>query len=106
MWLKEMESGKYYNEVYIAHSIVGRDVTIAILTYTRVMVIRSDTLKQEYSVLLDDIQTVSTGRDGVYLNLKKPSTKVLSIEEETSREWFAKIICRIIAQRKEEQERQ
>lgn len=106
MWLKEMESGKYYNEVYIAHTIVGQDVTIAILTYSRIMVIRSDTLKQEYSVHLDDIKVVQTGEDGVYLNLKKPMTKVLSIEESTSREWFAKTIKQIMIQRKEEQERQ
>ncbi|KAI8075646.1 hypothetical protein BDF21DRAFT_495147 [Thamnidium elegans] len=106
MWLKEMETGKYYNEVYIAHSIVGQDVTIAILTYTRIMVIRSDTLKQEYAIHLDDIESVETGSDKIYLHLKKPTTIDLSIVEKTSRDWFAKNIHRIMSQRKEEHERQ
>lgn len=106
MWLKEMESGKYVNEVYMGHSIVGEDVTIAILTYTCLMIIRSDTLKEEYAVPLDSISSVEIGPDGVYLHLRKPTTKVLSIEESTTREWFGKIIERIISQRKEEHERQ
>lgn len=106
MWLKEMESGKYYNEVYIGHVIVGEHIRIAILTYTRIMIIRSDTLKEEYSVLLDDINSVEEGRDGVFLHLKKPSTKTLPIDEKSSRQWFSGIVNRIMLQRKEEHERQ
>jgi hypothetical protein len=36
----------------------------------------------------------------------KKDTRVLSIEEKTSREWFAKVIERTIDQRKEESDRQ
>jgi vacuolar protein sorting-associated protein 13A/C len=105
MWLKEMESGKFSHEVYIAHTIIENDVNIAILTYSRVLVIRSDTLRLEYGIHLDNIVEVKSGIDGVYLNLKK-DTRVLSIEEKTSREWFAKIIDRTMAQRKEDLDRQ
>ncbi|RCH95152.1 hypothetical protein CU098_002571, partial [Rhizopus stolonifer] len=38
MWLKELESGKFFHETYIAHSIVDNDETIAILTYTRILI--------------------------------------------------------------------
>lgn len=106
MWLKEMESGKYYNEVYIGHVIVGAHITIAILTYTRIMIIRSDTLKEEYAIHLDDINSVEEGPDGVFLHLKKPTTKTLAIEEKSSRQWFTGIVNRIMSQRKEEHERQ
>jgi vacuolar protein sorting-associated protein 13A/C len=106
MWLKEMESGKYFNESYIAHSIVDNDETIAILTYTRILIIRSDSLKLDYDILLDDIMSVESGIDGVYLHLRTTTARVLSIEEQTSRDWFAKIIDQTLALRKEEQKRQ
>lgn len=106
MWLKELESGKYFNESYIAHSIVDNDETIVILTYTRIFVVRSDSLKLAYDIFLDDIHSVGYGIDGVYLHLRKNITRVLSIEEQTSRDWFAKIIDQTLTSRKEEQERQ
>jgi vacuolar protein sorting-associated protein 13A/C len=106
MWLKEMESGEYFSEVYIAHSIVDHDATVAILTFTRIMIIRSDGLKLDYAIHLDTIEDVSIGVDGICIKLKKPMTRVLSIEETTSREWFADIINRTMEQRKEERERQ
>lgn len=106
MWLKEMESGKYASEVYIAHTIVQNDTIIAILTYTRILVVRSDTLKLEYGILLDHLVSVEAGVDGVYLRLRKDGTRVLSIEEKTSREWFARVIQRTMDQRKEDADRQ
>lgn len=106
MWLKEMESGKYSSEVYIAHSIVQNDTIIAILTFTRILVVRSDTLKLEYGILLDHLVSVEAGMDGVYLHLRKDATRVLSIEEKTSREWFARVIQRTMDQRKEDADRQ
>ncbi|KAI7898920.1 uncharacterized protein BX663DRAFT_555462 [Cokeromyces recurvatus] len=106
MWLKQMESGKYANETYIAHSIVDNDETIVILTYTRILLIQSDNLKLNYGVLLDKIESVESEIDGVYLHLKNVSTRILRIHNETSRMWFAGIIKETMAQRKEERERQ
>ncbi|KAI9475458.1 MAG: hypothetical protein EXX96DRAFT_266955 [Benjaminiella poitrasii] len=106
MWLKQMESGKYANEIYIAHTIVDNDETIAILTYTRILVIESDSLQLTYGVSFDKVESVESGIDGVYLRLKKVATRVLSIDEETSRNWFAAMINDTMAQRKEEHERQ
>lgn len=101
-----MESGKYFNESYIAHSIVDNDETIAILTYTRIIIVRSDNLKLDYDILLNDILSVEVRMDGIHLHLRNSTTSVLSIEEQTSRDWFAKIIDQTLAMRKEEQERQ
>ncbi|CEP17102.1 hypothetical protein [Parasitella parasitica] len=106
MWLKEMESGKFLNEVYIAHSVVDNDEIIAILTYTRILIVKSDSLKSEYSILLDNIASVTSKDDGVHLELKKATARLLAIEEQTSRDWFAKNINQVLAQRDEERRRQ
>lgn len=106
MWLKEMESGKYFNETYIAHTILNNDIRIAILTYTRILVMRSDTLKSDFGVLLDDIKSVDSDAEGLYVQMKKGEAKILPIAEKTSREWFAGLIQRTVDERKEELERQ
>ncbi|KAI8639786.1 hypothetical protein BD408DRAFT_476983 [Parasitella parasitica] len=106
MWLKEMESGKFFNEVYIAHSIVDNDEIIAILTYTRILIVRSDSLKSESSILLDNVKSVASKDDGVHLEFRKAPAHVLTIEERTSRDWFAKNINQVLAQRHEERRRQ
>jgi vacuolar protein sorting-associated protein 13A/C len=106
MWLKEMESGKYFNENYIAHSIIDNDETIAILTYTRILIVRSDSLKLSYDILLNDVHSVESGANGVHLRLDETSSRVLSLEEQTSRDWFAKIINQTLTLRNEERERQ
>ncbi|OAD04505.1 hypothetical protein MUCCIDRAFT_141025 [Mucor lusitanicus CBS 277.49] len=106
MWLKEMESGKFFNEVYIAHSVVDNDEVVAILTYTRILIVRSDSLKLDYAISLDTIRNVESGDNGVYLELRKAPTRVLTIEESTSREWFAKNIKQVLNQREEERKRQ
>ncbi|KAG2213335.1 hypothetical protein INT46_007194 [Mucor plumbeus] len=106
MWLKEMENGKFFNEVYIAHSVVDNDEIIAILTYTRILIVQSDNLKLNYSILLDTIRSVEAGDNGVYLELRNAPTRVLTIEEQTSREWFAKNIKQVLSQREEKRKRQ
>jgi vacuolar protein sorting-associated protein 13A/C len=106
MWLKEMENGKFFNEVYIAHSVVDNDEIIAILTYTRILIVQSDNLKLNYSILLDTIRSVEAGDNGVYLELRNAPTRVLTIEEQTSREWFAKNIKQVLLQREEKRKRQ
>ncbi|KAL9556691.1 hypothetical protein MBANPS3_001742 [Mucor bainieri] len=106
MWLKEMENGKFFNEVYIAHSVVDNDEVVAILTYTRILIVRSDSLKLDYAISLDTIRNVESGDNGVYLELRKAPTRVLTIEEPTSRAWFAKNIKQVLNQREEERKRQ
>lgn len=105
MWLKEMESGKFFNDDYIAHTVMKSDQMIAILSYQNIIVMTSDNLKMESSIPLDLIETAEAKSDGVYLQVKN-APRVLAIEQETSKEWFAKEIQETLEQRKEEQERQ
>ncbi|KAI8968041.1 hypothetical protein BDF20DRAFT_917267 [Mycotypha africana] len=107
MWLMEMESGKYSNEIYIAHSLMGdSDENAAILTLTRIYAINTDNMRVLFSVLLNDVKYAKSEVDGVYLHMKTPGYKKLSLREETSREWFASIIQQTLNFNLEESRRQ
>ena len=57
--LKELENGKYFNDDYLAHIELKGDDTIAMLTRSRIMLIRSRRLKVEWEVQFSDLQAVS-----------------------------------------------
>ncbi|KAI8363865.1 hypothetical protein EDC96DRAFT_608831 [Choanephora cucurbitarum] len=105
MWLKEMESGKFSHENYLAHSTLENDETIAILTYTRILVVRADNLKLNYIIPLEQIKSAAVCAEGVQLQFKS-NHQVLAISESTKREWFARIIEQTLEQCKEELEKQ
>ncbi|KAG1452860.1 hypothetical protein G6F56_007714 [Rhizopus delemar] len=106
MWLKEMENRKFINDNYIAHSVMKNDQAIVILTYQNMIVMQSDDFKMEFSLSLDLIESAEAKIDGVHLKVKNNTTRVLIIEQETSREWFVTKIKEILQQRKEEHKRQ
>ncbi|KAI8884432.1 hypothetical protein K501DRAFT_332624 [Backusella circina FSU 941] len=106
IWLKGAESGKFFYETYVAHNIIDSDETIAILTYQNILVLSTDDMKLEYLIPLDTIESCEHDIDGVYLHLKKIRTRVLSIEEETSRKWFATMITETLEERNREKQRQ
>lgn len=69
-WLKQLDSGKYFNEDYIAHlELPGEDVVV-MLTYSRILLIKSKKLTSEWDVPLKDIQTISKERTGLSLTLR------------------------------------
>ncbi|KAI9251542.1 hypothetical protein BY458DRAFT_407672, partial [Sporodiniella umbellata] len=47
MWLKEMENQKFIQDNYVAHTVIGNDRTIAILTYQNLIVMQSDDFRME-----------------------------------------------------------
>lgn len=69
-WLKQLDSGKYFNEDYIAHlELPGEDVVV-MLTYSRILLIKAKKLTSEWDVPLKDIQTISKERTGLSLTLR------------------------------------
>jgi vacuolar protein sorting-associated protein 13A/C len=106
MWLKGAESGKFFHETYVAHNIIDSDETIAILTHQNVLVLSTDDMKLEYLIPLDTVESCEYDIDGVYLHLKKIRTRVLSIEKETSRKWFASKITETLEERNREKQKQ
>ncbi|KAI9852282.1 MAG: hypothetical protein M1838_001170 [Thelocarpon superellum] len=69
-WLKQLDNGKYFDEEYIAHlELPGEDVVV-MLTYNRIMLIKSKRLTTEWDVPLKEIQTISKERTGLSVTLK------------------------------------
>ncbi|RKF58530.1 Vacuolar protein sorting-associated protein 13 [Erysiphe neolycopersici] len=69
-WLKQLNNGKYFNEHYIAHLELPREDVVVILTYTRILLVKSKRLKTEWDVPFNNIQTISKERTGLGLTLR------------------------------------
>ncbi|EWC44073.1 hypothetical protein DRE_07208 [Drechslerella stenobrocha 248] len=69
-WLKQLDNGKYFDEDYIAHlELPGEDVVV-MLTYSRIMLVKSKKLVCEWDVPLKDLQTISMEKTGISLSLR------------------------------------
>ncbi|KAL9059489.1 MAG: hypothetical protein Q9162_001187 [Coniocarpon cinnabarinum] len=103
-WLKTCENGKYFNEQYIAHldlatggnsrsnappqeSPVGGDMLV-MLTYDRIMLIKTRNLRVEWDVPLQDIQRISKERTGMNMLLKNRQGPFLPISDESQRNFL------------------
>lgn len=88
-WLKQLDNGKYFNEQYIAHLELPREDMVVMLTYTRIMLIKSKKLTSEWDVPLKDIQTISKERTGLSLTLRGGTNgPFIPVAEESSRNFL------------------
>lgn len=69
-WLKQVDNGKYFDEQYIGHLELPREDMVVMVTYARILLIRSKRLTSEWDVPLKDIQTIAKERTGVSLILR------------------------------------
>ena len=92
-WLKQLDNGKFFNERYIAHLELPREDVVVMLTYSRIMLIKSKKLTSEWDVPLKDIQTVSKERTGLSLTLRGGTNgPFIPVAEESSRNFLYKNI--------------
>jgi vacuolar protein sorting-associated protein 13A/C len=93
-WLKTTDDGKFFKEDYIAHlELPGRDM-IVMLTYDRILLIRSDKLRSEWEIKLTDIQTISKERTGMSITLKGGANgPFIPVQDESSRNWLYRQIA-------------
>ncbi|KAH8784607.1 hypothetical protein BGZ57DRAFT_882885 [Hyaloscypha finlandica] len=88
-WLKQLDNGKYFNEQYIAHLELPREDVVVMLTYSRIMLIKSKKLTTEWDVPLKDIQTISKERTGLSLTLRGGTNgPFVPVAEESSRNFL------------------
>jgi vacuolar protein sorting-associated protein 13A/C len=88
-WLKQLDNGKYFNEQYIAHLELPREDVVVMLTYARIMLIKSKKLTSEWDVPLKDIQTISKERTGLSLTLRGGTNgPFIPVAEESSRNFL------------------
>ncbi|KAI5461965.1 vacuolar protein sorting-associated protein vps13 [Mariannaea sp. PMI_226] len=69
-WLKQVDNGKYFDEQYIGHLELPKEDMVVMVTYARILLIRSRRLTSEWDVPLKDIQTIAKERTGVSLALR------------------------------------
>ncbi len=93
-WLKTLDDGRFFSENYIGHlELPGRDMLV-MLTYNRIMLVRTKKLKTEWDIKLSDIQTISKERTGMSVTLKGGTNgPFIPVEEESSRNWLYRQIA-------------
>ena len=93
-WLKTLDDGKHFHEDYIAHlELQGKDLMV-MLTYSRIMLVKTKKLKTEWDIKLNDIQTISKERTGMNVTLKGGTNgPFIPVSEESSRNWLYRQIA-------------
>lgn len=69
-WLKQVDNGRYFDEQYIGHLELPKEDMVVMITYSRILLIRSRKLTSEWDVPLKDVQTIAKERTGVSLSLR------------------------------------
>ncbi|RMZ85113.1 hypothetical protein DV738_g388, partial [Chaetothyriales sp. CBS 135597] len=93
-WLKTCDNGTFFNEDYIAHlELEGKEMMV-IVTYNRILMIRSRKLQVEWDVKLTDVQTISKERTGMGIGLKGGANgPFIPISNQSSRDFLYKQIA-------------
>lgn len=93
-WLKTCEDGKFFGEDYIAHLELPGKEMLVMLTYNRIMLVKTKKLKMEWDIKLNDIQTISKERTGMSITLKGGTNgPFIPVQEESSRNWLYRQIA-------------
>ena len=88
-WLKTCEDGKFFHEDYIAHLELPGKEMLVMLTYNRIMLVKTKKLRVEWDIKLNDIQTISKERTGMSVTLKGGTNgPFIPVQEESSRNWL------------------
>ncbi|KAI1434010.1 vacuolar protein sorting-associated protein 13 [Xylaria sp. CBS 124048] len=93
-WLKQVDNGKYFNESYIAHIELPREDMVVMVTYSRILLIRSRRLSTEWDVPLQDIQTIAKERTGLSIILRGGlNGPFIPIAEESGRAFLYRMVA-------------
>ncbi|KAI3329752.1 hypothetical protein F4824DRAFT_376584 [Ustulina deusta] len=93
-WLKQVDNGKYFNEDYIAHIQLPREDMVVMVTYSRILLIRSRKLNTEWDVPLQDVQTIAKERTGLSIILRGGTNgPFIPIGEESGRMFLYRMVA-------------
>ncbi|EQB44694.1 hypothetical protein CGLO_16538 [Colletotrichum gloeosporioides Cg-14] len=93
-WLKQVDNGKYFNENYIAHLELPREDMVVMVTYARILLIRSRRLTSEWDVPLKDVQTIAKERTGLSLTLRGGTNgPFIPVGDESGRAFLYKMVA-------------
>ncbi|MCJ1313085.1 hypothetical protein MMC25_006762 [Agyrium rufum] len=92
-WLKTLEDGKFFSEDYIAHLEMSGKELLVMLTYNRIMLVRTKKLRLEWEVKWNEVQTVRKERTGMSIILKGGMNgPFIPVQDEGGRNWLYKQI--------------
>lgn len=92
-WLKQVDNGKYFDDGYIAHLELPREDMVVMVTYARILLIRSRRLTTEWDVPLKDVQTIAKERTGLSLTLRGGTNgPFIPIGEESGRTFIYRMV--------------
>lgn len=92
-WLKTLERGRYFSEIYIAHLELRLDDLATIVTERRVLLFHVKTLKTEWDCPFHDMQIVRAEHSSISLVLKDgrnlgANSKMIPCPSESSQNWL------------------
>ncbi|ORZ00047.1 hypothetical protein BCR41DRAFT_313859 [Lobosporangium transversale] len=89
-WLKQVDSGRYFYDDYIAHLVLKGDNMIAMLTSKRIMVFRAESLKVEWELEFSEIQSIAPFPRGIAITSRRGGQEnFIPIFEQTALQWFS-----------------
>ena len=93
-WLKQVDNGKYFDEAYIAHLELPTEDMVVMVTYARILLIRSRRLQTEWDVPLKDVQTIAKERTGLSLTLRGGTNgPFIPIGQESGRAFIYRMVA-------------
>ena len=93
-WLKQADNGKYFAETYIAHLELPREDVVVLVTYSRILLLRTRRLAAEWDVPLKDVQTIAKERTGISVVLRGGANgPFVPVAEESARNFLYRMIA-------------
>ncbi|KAK0609948.1 hypothetical protein B0T17DRAFT_501212 [Bombardia bombarda] len=93
-WLKQIDNGKYFDDQYIAHLELPTEDMVVMVTYSRILLIRSRKLQTEWDVPLKDVQTIAKERTGLSLTLRGGTNgPFIPIGQESGRTFIYRMVA-------------
>ena len=92
-WLKTLDDGKYFNESYLCHLELPGQELMVMLSYDRILMVKTKKLKTEWEIRFTEITTIRKERTGIAVVLKgNVNGPFVPISDESSRNWMYKQI--------------
>ncbi|KAJ1923434.1 Vacuolar protein sorting-associated protein 13, partial [Tieghemiomyces parasiticus] len=88
-WLKQINNGEYFYETYLAHLELRGSEMVALVTYTKILLIKSRSLSVEWALPLSSLQSINLEATGISLVLRgNEPGPFIPIPEASSRRWL------------------
>ncbi|OAA57995.1 vacuolar protein sorting-associated protein vps13 [Niveomyces insectorum RCEF 264] len=93
-WLKQVNDGKYFDETYIGHLELPQEDMVVMVTYARILLIRSRRLTTEWDAPLRDIQGIVKERTGISITLRgNMNGPFIPVAEESGRAFLYRMVA-------------